>query len=78
MPKPDGVPLWLHLRVREIVQEHRMTQTAIAEQVGVHRNHLCRMLTGRRPLTWHWAVRILSVCGYELTCEIRPVGQPEQ
>lgn len=53
----------LRTQVRSALEASRISQAAVARELGVSTKHLCQMLTGRAPLSLEWAEQILALCG---------------
>ncbi len=57
----------IRANVKEIIEQQGITQTELAENIGVSRQYISAMLTGERgeiPSTWG---KLLDVLGLELT-----------
>lgn len=52
----------LREQVRAALEATRISQAAVARELGVSTKHLCQMMTGRAPLTLEWAEQIAAVC----------------
>ena len=52
----------LREQVRAALESTRISQAAVARELGVSTKHLCQMLTGRAPMTLEWAERIVALC----------------
>lgn len=52
----------LRKQVRAALASSRISQAAVARELGVSTKHLCQMLTGRAPLSLEWAEQIVEVC----------------
>ena len=52
----------LREQVRAALAATRISQAAVARELGVSTKHLCQMLTGRAPLTLDWAEKIAALC----------------
>lgn len=52
----------LREQVRTALEAARISQAAVARELGVSTKHLCQMLTGRAPLTLEWAEQIVALC----------------
>jgi plasmid maintenance system antidote protein VapI len=52
----------LRQQVRAALASSRISQAAVARELGVSTKHLCQMLTGRAPLSLEWAEKIVELC----------------
>ena len=52
----------LREQVRAALHAARISQAAVARELGVSTKHLCQMLTGRAPLSLEWAEQIVALC----------------
>ena len=66
---------WLAVEVAHYRAEHKLSQQALADRLGVHQSDVARMETGEHTPTLDRLIRVAAGLGIELMIDIRPRGQ---
>ena len=64
----------ISLRLKEIVNESSLTQTAIAEKVGINRQYLYQLLSGRNNPSTEVLIKLSDLFGVNLHWLIKGEG----
>ena len=80
VPNPDIALAKAKLvqRIRDLLAERRLTQSAAAELLGIDQPKVSALLRGRvEGYTIDRLVRLLNALGQQVEISVRPVGQPQ-